>query len=199
MRGLVEHFEQPGKRRHDRLWHHRAWLVQVDVLPDLAGLARPDVDQVRSGALGAQQFRSLVCVVACGRGPAEHLVAGQRAHLLRVTVAAAIGNVHVPPRRLDRRERFDPRPGRGPRQLVARDHAHHQGEPGVHEGRAAGDRHELVQADAPAASAGASGSACALRPTVIRQTFQPNTRWLTNISRPPTPRQTQYGPTSSTD
>ena len=111
----IENSEQPGKGGHDRLWHHRARLEQVHVLPIRTRLADADIGQVRAGSFGAEQLRSLIGEIAWRGRSSENCVRGQWADLPGVAVRATLGDVDLSPGLLLGRQRRQTWAGQGVR------------------------------------------------------------------------------------
>ena len=161
-RGFVDDLKHPGKGRHDRVRHHRARIVEMDVLPYRTWLAHADVGEVGAGALRAEQLRCLIGEIAGRRWPAKDLVLRQRADLLGMAVAAAVRDVDVAAFGFERRQRFDSGSRRGLRKSDAGQNAHHESEARIDQRRTTGDQHQLVHATSSLASSGTSGTALAL-------------------------------------
>src|SRR5271163_1843010 len=107
-----------------------------------------------------------------------------------MTVAAAVRYIHLAPLCFDRSEWMNAGACRDPRQLEARQHCHHERKRCVDQGRSAHDQRKLAHATASSARKDSTGVRTAPGPKHMRHTFQANTVWLKNMSKPPTPRQT---------
>src|SRR5262249_20684497 len=190
IRRLVYDPKHPGKGWHDRLGYYRTRVVKVNILPHFAWLARADVSKVGASAFRTQQLWCLVSKIARRRWSPKNFVLCQGAHMLGMAITATIGDIYFTPFGFDRRERVYPWTGWDLLKGEPRQHTHNEGESCIDQCRTTGDQRQLVHVARALASAGARGTASALRPNVMRQTFQANTKWLRNIIRPPIPRQT---------
>ena len=189
-RGFVHDLKHPGKGRHDRVRYYRTRIIEMNVLPYRTWLTHADVGEVGAGAFRAEQLRCLISKIAGRRWPPEDFVLRQRTDLLGMAVAAAVRDVDVAAFGFERRQRFNSGSRRGLRKNNAGENAHHESEARIDQCRTTGDQHQLVHATSSLASSGTSGTALALVPYVMHQTFQANTKWLRNMSTPPMPRHT---------
>src|SRR5882762_7538841 len=94
---MLLRLEVPAVRGHHRLQHDSTRIVEVDQMPDVAGLSRSHVGEVRTRALGAQQRRVLSGVVGSERGSAKGSVHGKVPHELRMAEAAPLLEIELPP------------------------------------------------------------------------------------------------------
>src|SRR5690625_206220 len=102
--GLLDDLEEPRVARHYRVGNYCPGIVEVDVLPHVAGLAGADIGQVRSRALCAQNAGgvgakrpegTVVRVIGRDRGPTVGAVHPERTNLLAVAAHATFAHVDL--------------------------------------------------------------------------------------------------------